>query len=211
MIFDEHSQSCLSSNGVTDEVVHFDFDAIDRNMGHTRNSTEDDVRAAASEVLSQVLGYCWGDHGEGSVLPMKTAVLRFVAFTAGLRPELLKNQTYSQIGAQLGVTKAAVSKTALAVEARFGIKFARSRQVAARAHMAQAMTRSHSTRQAPKRNHVGKAKTYLIELRPVPGNWRASGEQRVKALLKIALRSLGLRCITIRESTEKTEAKEAKP
>jgi len=38
---------------------------------------------------------------------------------------------------------------------------------------------------------------YLLRLRPVPGNWRAKPEYRLKGLLKSALRAWGFRATSV--------------
>ena len=54
---------------------------------------------------------------------------------------------------------------------------------------------------------------YVLVLRPLKGPWRAPGIQRIKALLKLAKRGLGLQAIRVSEQrVEQAQAKgEAKP
>ena len=42
--------------------------------------------------------------------------------------------------------------------------------------------------------------SYQITLRALPGNWRTSPDQRLRAALKTLLRAYGLRCEDIRET-----------
>jgi hypothetical protein len=42
--------------------------------------------------------------------------------------------------------------------------------------------------------------TFHLILRPTGNNWRVSPVQRLRALLKAALRSYGLRCVSAREA-----------
>jgi hypothetical protein len=44
-----------------------------------------------------------------------------------------------------------------------------------------------------------------IIFRPVPGNWRTSPDQRLRGLLKVALRAFGFRAERITESTTQAE------
>jgi hypothetical protein len=44
---------------------------------------------------------------------------------------------------------------------------------------------------------TGKRPTFVIELRPVPDDWRAPVERRLARLLKICLRGYGLRCVRV--------------
>jgi len=48
---------------------------------------------------------------------------------------------------------------------------------------------------------------YILELRAVPGNHRADPVQRLRALLKAALRGYGFRCLSARPAPPATEAK----
>lgn len=43
--------------------------------------------------------------------------------------------------------------------------------------------------------------SYHLELRPVPGPWLAPPEQRLRRLLKVALRGFGFRCLACRPVT----------
>jgi hypothetical protein len=47
------------------------------------------------------------------------------------------------------------------------------------------------------KSEVAKA-CFILELRPLPGNWRTSPEQRLRAALKCLLRSFGLRAVTVK-------------
>ena len=48
---------------------------------------------------------------------------------------------------------------------------------------------------------------YILELRAVPGNHRADPVQRLRALLKAALRGYGFRCLSARPAPPAAEAK----
>lgn len=47
--------------------------------------------------------------------------------------------------------------------------------------------------------------TYILQLRPTPGNWPAPPEKRLARLLKCALRSFGWRCVVCRPQREQSE------
>lgn len=74
----------------------------------------------AAEVLSLILSWCWSRG-------FKTAQRRFAALSAGLRPDLLNDRTFLEIGAELGCTKAAISKNARLFQEAFGFRFSRTR------------------------------------------------------------------------------------
>lgn len=47
--------------------------------------------------------------------------------------------------------------------------------------------------------------TYILQLRPTPGNWPAPPEKRLARLLKCALRSFGWRCVGVHPQREQSE------
>ena len=58
--------------------------------------------------------------------------------------------------------------------------------------------------------HNTRQPAFTLELRAVPGHWRAAPEQRLKGLLKVALRAFGFRCEVCRASSAEP-AQAAKP
>jgi len=52
-----------------------------------------------------------------------------------------------------------------------------------------------------------KPSAYILELRPIPGNWRTSGEQRLRAALKTLLRGFGLRCVACKPAQPEPKEK----
>jgi hypothetical protein len=121
-------------NGRTEFIaaVDFDYGKVDEALGFIRDASPD-ARAEAAEILGKVIAYCFGPTGR-----LRQACVRFVVLAAGLRPDLLQDRTYEQLGRELGVTKQSVSKCAIRVSKAFGIQFARGRLPEARQHMAEA-------------------------------------------------------------------------
>jgi hypothetical protein len=111
-------------------TTDFNYGDVDELLGQLE-STHDEVRAEAAAAFSKILAWIW------STGP-KHAQIKWLVLTAGLRPDLLDDKTYREIGIICGRTRAAISKAARKFQKTFGIKFARSRSEDSCAHMATA-------------------------------------------------------------------------
>lgn len=132
--FSPQEDHCELVNGHAEEIVDFNFDGIDETLGFIKNSPES-VRNETGQLASKLFGWCFSSTGRNR---LKTAALRFAAIVAGIRPDLLDNCSQGELAKQLGLTKAAFSKTSLKFQSQFDIKFHRSRSIAARSNMADA-------------------------------------------------------------------------
>jgi hypothetical protein len=47
---------------------------------------------------------------------------------------------------------------------------------------------------------------FVLQLRAIPGSWQAPPEQRLRGLLKVALRAFGFRCEVYRPKSEPAQA-----
>ena len=118
-------------------VGYLDFDEIDRRLAgnaddYDDHTDHDDDRATAADALGELFRWC----GEGKTA--RAVALRFLAVLAGCRPDLLGQKTYKDIAREFRVTKQNFSKTMMRAEARFKVKFARTRSESGRQRMAAA-------------------------------------------------------------------------
>jgi hypothetical protein len=118
-------------------VGYVDFDEIDRRLAGNADAPDDhddhdDDRATAADALGELFRWC----GEGKTA--RVVALRFLAVLAGCRPDLLGQKTYKDIAREFRVTKQNFSKTMMRAEARFKVKFARTRSESGRQRMAAA-------------------------------------------------------------------------
>lgn len=104
----------------------------------------DDAIPNLAAALKEILGWIWTSQRPNA------ALVRLVSMTATLRPELMNNQTFEQLGAQLGVTKQSISYASTAFERRFKLQFRRGRTATARRSMSAAMRLSWQARHAAK-------------------------------------------------------------
>ena len=91
---------------------------------------EDEPTAAdpllpGAELLTAILEFVWTEERTGP-RPPGAAFRRFAAASALLRPELLDNKSYAELGAEIGCTKANLSLLAGQFQRRVGLKFRRS-------------------------------------------------------------------------------------
>jgi hypothetical protein len=126
----EEDHSGYVAPGEAVQTVDFNYDEIDRLLGLVE-SEPPTVRATAAALFAEIMAWVWSGK-----YPFKSAAIKFAALTAGLRPDLLGDRTFLQLGREYGVTKAAISKAALKFSDAFGIQFTRSRTESARNHMA---------------------------------------------------------------------------
>jgi hypothetical protein len=133
--FDEHGQHVA--------VVDFDYDQIqlDSPTREFFGQASQDVRDDVATAFGMVLEWCWH---RGFV----SAQRKFAVVTAGLRPDLVDNESWEQIGERLGCGKAAISKQAQNFQNTFGLKFSRTRSEDARRHMAASMRGNRNHRKA---------------------------------------------------------------
>ena len=96
----------------------------------------------AGEGLREIL--TWIYHHRTGHQPMQTVLRRLTVITALLRPELVGNRTFREIGCELGCTRACLCKIGVAFSRQFGVHFRRKHN--GRGNMALAMTRSHQRR-----------------------------------------------------------------
>jgi hypothetical protein len=115
------------------QTSDFNFDDIDTALGLVEEAPPA-ARAQAGELVRQIFAYCFKSRqGKPN---LKTAAAKLAAIGAGLRPDAFDDATQGELAAQLGLTKAALSKTSVKFQDAFGIKFARSRSKEARQRMA---------------------------------------------------------------------------
>ena len=94
----------------------------------------DEKYLTLAEGLSRIMDWCFfGNEKEHSKGPRaQTAMIRFVAMAAVLRPELLGNMSYAQIGKKLHRNNRTISQYAIEFQSRFKIHSRRNRTKAAR-------------------------------------------------------------------------------
>ena len=130
-----HIEQC-ASEGFDYEQVFEDLD------GHISESCREVEFQKLAASYRQNLNWIFlTEHGKQRKLPI--AFKRFVCLTALLHPEIFQDKSYKQIGAEMGLGKAAVSKIALGIQDRFNIKFGRTRSKAGREAMSEAMRSNH--------------------------------------------------------------------
>jgi hypothetical protein len=129
-------ESFETSHVTFDETHHqfvgtenFDFDAVDEALGFIAEAPPS-AREQAAELLRRLLTWCFNHRGS-----LRSALIRFTAISAGLRPDLLENRSGRELASALGVTKQAFAHASLKFSDAFGIKFARSRSKEDREHM----------------------------------------------------------------------------
>jgi len=154
--FDQHHQRpdlgnhiAFEAPGEAIQTTDFNFDDVDKALGLIKE-TPPDAKQVAAELFSKILNWCFAARGQS----LKAAAGKFAVVAAGLRPDLVNDLTFEQIGAQLDITKQAVSKNAVLFQQAFGFTFARCRSAEAR----QAMARSqigHKPTFTGKRNTPG--------------------------------------------------------
>lgn len=130
---EEDHVAYVEGPGEVHPTVNFDYDEIDRGNPLVAELTEADGPETFADALREILNWVWNDGR--LVTRTSSAVLRFAAMSAALNPRLLNDESYSQIGARFGVTKAAVSKAALLFSDEFGLHMSRSRQESLRAKL----------------------------------------------------------------------------
>jgi hypothetical protein len=106
---------------------------------HSQSSNEqlterDEKFLTLAEGLSRIMDWCfYGTKKDRTRGPRaQTAMLRFVAMAAVLRPELFGNMSYAQIGKKLHRNNRTISQYAIEFQSRFKIHSRRNRTKAAR-------------------------------------------------------------------------------
>jgi len=127
----EHDHAGFVAPGAVGQTVDFDFDEVDKDTTEFFANASQDVRRESAMALALILGWVWQSGFE-------SAQRKFAAMTAGLRPDLIDNASYEEIGRKLGCVKATIAKAARNFQKQFNLKFSRSRQDEARRHMADA-------------------------------------------------------------------------
>lgn len=112
-------------------AVEFDFASIDADELRTAldNCSAEGI-AMAADFLGALLVWLWAGHGT-----IKTTSVKLAVFTSALRPDLLGDRTYKQLGQELGVTRANLSKHASRLSDALQFKFTRARSDKARLNM----------------------------------------------------------------------------
>lgn len=97
------------------DVAQEDWDRLERLKG-------------LSELMDEVFFWCWTEKTDEGFKPRhaKTAQKRFVAMTALVKPDLIGDMTYAQIGEHVGISKQWMSAMAKDFQSNFGLKFSRS-------------------------------------------------------------------------------------
>lgn len=116
------------------KMVDFPFDEIDGVLA----VAPQDALTAAGELMRELFHFCYDTSQNNRRTQFQIATARFAVIVSGLRPEILSDQTRTEIAEALGVTKAALSKISVNFEQRFNFKSARTRSAAARAAMSKA-------------------------------------------------------------------------
>jgi hypothetical protein len=140
----EHNHVAFDDSGESIQSVDFPFEQLDQDAEDFFANASPDVRRDAAIAVGLMLEWIWSGG-------WRSAQRKFAAFTAGLRPDLIDNATYAEIGKRLGCTKAAISKAAVRCQEQFNIKFTRSRSEESRGRMAAAQI-GHAPRSTSKRN-----------------------------------------------------------
>ena len=134
--FMQQDHVAFTDDGRIESVTDFEFEKIDGWGGSQAEADigemKENVRHEVAHALSLILAWSF----EGG---LKMAYRRWLILVAGIRPDLLGGLTYAEIGAPLGLTKQALSKSALKVQASLGFKFSRSRSDDGRLRMSTAM------------------------------------------------------------------------
>ncbi len=137
-------------NGEALHAVDFDYDALDADTAEFFASASPDVRRETAMALGLILAWIWHTGFE-------SAQRKFAAMSAGLRPDLLDDASYEEIGSKLGCVKATIAKSARNFQQKFNFRFTRSRQDESRARMAEA-ARGHGWRDTRKRTRPSETK-----------------------------------------------------
>lgn len=81
-----------------------------------------------AELLDSVFFWCWTKETNRGIIYRhpKAAQKRFVAMTALVRPDLIRDKSYEEIGEVVGIGKAWMSAMSKDFQNSFGLKFQRS-------------------------------------------------------------------------------------
>ena len=137
----------ISTDGQFEQTTNFDFaavEALDADTQDFLDSVDRDALHLAARALELILTWCWSSGFE-------TAQRRFAVITGGLRPSLLDDKSWREIGERLNCSRAALSKASINFQKVFQIKFARSRNESARRHMSVAMQGNENRRKWARR------------------------------------------------------------
>ena len=77
-----------------------------------------------ADAFGLILEWCW--LSRRNKRNPKTAFIRFASLCCTVRPELLDDKNYEQIGAELGVSKEVISRYSLEFQDTFKVHFRRS-------------------------------------------------------------------------------------
>lgn len=125
----DQDHAAYTAPGQLVPVVDFPFAQIDEALGFVKQA-DADTKTLAAELFGRVMMWVWKKPNT-----LKIATARFSVLTAALRPDLLDNRTWEQIGDELRLTKQAICKHARVAQKAFNIKFQRTRRQASCALM----------------------------------------------------------------------------
>jgi len=128
----EEDHAGVDTDGAVIQTVDFDYDGVDAALGLVKAASLT-AREEAGELVRELVSFCFaGKRGRTS---LRTAAARLAVIAGGLRPDLLEDATQGELAAELGLTKAALSKMAVNFSDEYQVKFSRSRSAEARASM----------------------------------------------------------------------------
>jgi len=127
------------------QTEDFDFDllAVDQATRDIFADASRDSRHDAGTLLGIILAWCFGRG-----LSMQKAFRKFVVMTAGLRPDLIGDKSLKEIGSELSITRACMSKHGVNFQRAFHLKFSRGRSEEARRNMSAARLKNPVSRKA---------------------------------------------------------------
>jgi hypothetical protein len=151
----EHDHVGFNANREVEQTTDFPIEEIysrvDKETQEHFAGLNQHIRHEAGTALSMILQWIW-------CRDFYTAQRRWCVVTAGLRPDLLDDKSFAQIGKELGTTKQTLSKAMINFQESFGFKFSRGRSTEDRRNMSAAMmghpgwnTRKKSKRSNQKR------------------------------------------------------------
>jgi hypothetical protein len=138
-IYSKHPSFGWSEDHECVGIENFDFDKVCQNLdGEEPPVPADDRRRDAGEALHAILSWVCRPK------PLRSKLVRFIGMMAALRPDLLDDRSYLQIGRELHITKAAVCKMVMVFERETGFKSLRTRPAEGRANMRRSRLRQLS-------------------------------------------------------------------
>ena len=131
----EHDHIAHSEDGNVESVVDFEYP----------DEIQVEEKARAGEALQIILAWCWTSD------QITTAFRKFAVMTAAVRPDLMSDRTYRELGDLLGCTKQNISKLSTSLGDMFGFHISRNRTESSRVAMRIAQLKIHGTGTRKKR------------------------------------------------------------